>query len=66
MLSISNQSEKNESFAVSDMISRRVDGIIIVPVTDKIGKAGYSEMLEKSECRLLLLPLTIPHGKLTE
>ena len=48
MLSISNQSEKNESFAVSDMISRRVDGIIIVPVTDKLGKAGYSEMLEKS------------------
>lgn len=48
MLSVSNQSKKNESSAVSDMISRRVDGIIIVPVTDDTDMPGYSAMLERS------------------
>ncbi len=48
MISISNQSVGNEAAAVFDMISRRVDGIIIVPVTDEVGTADYAGVLKQS------------------
>ncbi len=48
MLSISNQLMENEEAAVSDMISRRVDGVIIVPVTEEAGAIRYRELLQKS------------------
>jgi len=48
MLAISNQSVQNEHAAVADMISRRVDGIIIVPVTEETGQISYRDLLQKS------------------
>jgi LacI family transcriptional regulator len=48
MVSMSNQIIANEKRAVKELIGKRVDGIIIVPVTDEIGKIPYTELLEKS------------------
>ncbi len=49
MLSISGQSLEREQAAVSDMISRRVDGIVIVPVTEEVGQIPYRTLLEASD-----------------
>ena len=48
IISVSNQIISNEAKAVKDLIAKRVEGIIIVPVTDEIGKIPYTEILEKS------------------
>ena len=49
MVTLSSQSMKDEHAKISDLISRRVDGIIIIPVTDEMGSVTYSDMLEKSK-----------------
>jgi Transcriptional regulators len=48
MVTLSSQSMKTEHTKISDLISRRVDGIIVIPVTDELGSVTYSDLLEKS------------------
>ncbi|MHC1694835.1 MAG: LacI family DNA-binding transcriptional regulator [Eubacteriales bacterium] len=48
MLAVSNQNAQSEQSIVMDFIARRVEGIIIAPVTEDMGTADYSETLLKS------------------
>lgn len=49
MVTLSCQSIETEHSKIADLISRRVDGIIIIPVTDEIGTVTYADLLEKSQ-----------------
>lgn len=63
MVTLSSQSMETEHTKIADLISRRVDGIIIVPVTDQLGSVTYSELLEKSRIPFIFATSYYPAWK---